>query len=150
MIIKHVTLHQNWRHKRDKKRGTSETKRESQARYRPQLEMLGRWNSSLPGLTSVFRLKVFGVQLFGTIGSYLFSISYHNISSEYVGNGIGDVMPCPLQWSWTTRKKTLPRLISETQSCRSVLHTSEVLKGKIVVPMFCIKNESINLNFKFS
>ena len=35
MIIKHVTLHQNWRHKRDKKRGTSETKRESQARYRP-------------------------------------------------------------------------------------------------------------------
>ena len=35
MIIKHVPVNQNRRHKRDKKRGTSEKKTEAQARYRP-------------------------------------------------------------------------------------------------------------------
>ena len=35
MIIKHVPVHQNRRHKRDKKRGTSEKKTEAQARCRP-------------------------------------------------------------------------------------------------------------------
>ena len=75
----------------------------------------------------ILRLKVFRVPLLGPlVGSYLFTIS-----CEYVGNEIVDVMRCPLQWGWTTRKKALPKLISETQSCRSVLHTSEALKGKI-------------------
>ena len=35
MIIKHVPVNQNRRHKQDKKRGTSEKKTEAQARYRP-------------------------------------------------------------------------------------------------------------------